>query len=397
MVGRIGTVGSLTLGGYDLSRFTPNDVSFSFASDDSRSLTVGLQSITATNALQGDVTPLTTGILSLIDSTVSHIWLPSSACEIFERAFGLVYDDATDLYLINSTTHTKLLTLNPIVTFKLGNHVTSGPTVSISLPYGAFDLHLPYYTSNLTNSTNYFPLRRAANDTQYTLGRTFLQEAYIIADYERQNFSVAQAILTSPIPPRHIVPILAPDAFTLPSSETPSSTSGHKLSTGVIIAISILSAIFLVITSLVAFGLYRRYRRSRHVDEPDRGHGAKNWLRASRRSNTRRWVHELDAVSLSEKKRPAVYSMGEHPSWKDRKASRDGKPWTWTRRQELPGSVAAQELEGELRGVGSPVSPSEKKAPWDKGLLELPGHEAKSKRSSARSGQTRLNFGRLIG
>jgi len=37
-------------------------------------------------------------------------------------------------------------------------------------------------------------LQRAANDTQYTLGKTFLQEAYIITDYERRNFSVNQCI-----------------------------------------------------------------------------------------------------------------------------------------------------------------------------------------------------------
>jgi hypothetical protein len=29
----------------------------------------------------------------------------------------------------------------------------------------------------VSNQTRYFPLQRAANDTQYTLGRTFLQEA----------------------------------------------------------------------------------------------------------------------------------------------------------------------------------------------------------------------------
>jgi hypothetical protein len=41
----------------------------------------------------------------------------------------------------------------------------------------AFDLqaHWSIYPS----TTNYFPLRRAANDTQYTLGKKFLQEAYV--------------------------------------------------------------------------------------------------------------------------------------------------------------------------------------------------------------------------
>lgn len=76
-------LGSLTLGGYDSSRFIPNNISFYFASDDSRSLTVGLQSIAVSSTLQGAVAPLTSGILSLIDSTVSHIWLPLEACVFF--------------------------------------------------------------------------------------------------------------------------------------------------------------------------------------------------------------------------------------------------------------------------------------------------------------------------
>lgn len=65
-------------------------------------------------------------------------------------------------------------------------------------PYAAFDLELsyPYPHLNATQAsppTNYFPLRKAANATQYTLGRSFLQETYLIVDYERNNFSISQA------------------------------------------------------------------------------------------------------------------------------------------------------------------------------------------------------------
>ena len=389
--GFAGTVGSLTLGGYDSTRFTPNDVSFSFANDDSRSLTVALRSIAASNTLQGDVTPLANGILALIDSTVPHIWLPLSACEIFEHAFGLSYDNQTDLYLVNSTTHSKLLVLNPTVTFNLGNDLSSGPTVSISFPYGAFDLeaHYPIYLSNSSNSSvNYFPLRRAANDSQYTLGRAFLQEAYIIADYERSNFSVAQAILTSPLPARHIVPILSLNDTAQRNSSAPhsiqSQTQSHQLSTGVVVAIGTLSAIFLLIAILIAIGLYRRHKR---LHTPNRQRNAKSWLKARRRSYTRRWAHELNAEN------PICPPMGDHAAWREeRKRSQDSKPWTWVRRQELPGSAAAQELEGVW---ASPVSPS---SPWERGFTELPGHEARSKRSSARTaGQLRANLGALIG
>ena len=189
-------LGSLTLGGYDASRFEPSNISVPFASDDSRLLTVGLQTIRATNTLQGIIEPMPRGDFFLIDSSVPDLWLPQSACQIFEDAFGLMYDNTTDLYLVNDTIHTKLLQLNPTITLTVGSQPFDGPTVDVTLPYGAFDLQAssPIYP----NATNYFPIRRGDNSSQFTLGRTFLQEAYIVVNYEQSNFSVNQAIFRSP-------------------------------------------------------------------------------------------------------------------------------------------------------------------------------------------------------
>ena len=169
--------GSLTLGGYDASKFTANNMTFSFAADDSKPLTVGLQSIEAVNTFQGVVSLLPSGILSFIDSTVPEIWLPESACEIFESAFGLQFDPNTERYLVNNSVHASLTTMDPVLTFILGNTVNGGETIQISLPYKAFDLQADYPI--YPNATNYFPLRRATNESQYTLGRTFLQESYV--------------------------------------------------------------------------------------------------------------------------------------------------------------------------------------------------------------------------
>ena len=194
--------GSLTLGGYDASRFTPNSLTFTFGPDDSRPLLVGVQAVTAANTLTGNVTPLSSGILALIDSGTPHIWLPLPACMAFERAFGLTYDPHTDLYLVNGTTHVHLTQLNPSITFTLGNEISNGQNINITLPYASFDLQAshPIYE----NATLYFPLRRAANESQHTLGRTFLQEAYLTVDYTRSNFSVQQAIFQDPMPTSQI-------------------------------------------------------------------------------------------------------------------------------------------------------------------------------------------------
>lgn len=169
--------GTLTLGGYDASRLAPNGMSFSFASDISRNLVVGLQSIEFSDSNKQSKHLLSDGILIFVDSTVPHIWLPVSACTAFEDAFGITYNQQTHLYLVNDTLHDTLLAQNASVTFIIGNDVREGNTVSITLPYNSFDLEASYESLNRTQ--RYFPLRRAANDTQYTLGRTFLQESYV--------------------------------------------------------------------------------------------------------------------------------------------------------------------------------------------------------------------------
>ena len=168
-------LGSLTLGGYDESRFTPNDLTFSFAPDNSRDLVLGVQSIVSTSGDGVIKSLLPAGILAYVDSTVPQIWLPIEACQAFEEAFGLVYDEKAQLYPVNDTLHDALVAQNPSITFVLGQLQTGGKTVNITLPYDSFDLEAtPPFVSK---KTRYFPLKRAENDTQFTLGRTFLQEA----------------------------------------------------------------------------------------------------------------------------------------------------------------------------------------------------------------------------
>ena len=136
---------------------------------------VGLQSISYSDSKAANQTLLSEGILTFIDSTTPHIWLPQDACTLFEDAFGLMYNATVDRYLVNDTLHQQLLSRNPSISFFLGNDISGGATVNVTLPYAAFDLQVS--APIVTSTQNYFPLRRAANDTQYTMGRTFLQEA----------------------------------------------------------------------------------------------------------------------------------------------------------------------------------------------------------------------------
>ncbi|OCL05001.1 acid protease [Glonium stellatum] len=252
--------GNLILGGYDDTRFTPSNVSFSFSSDAARLLTVGVQSIVAMNSLEGVYSLTTTGHLSLIDSTIPHLWLPRDICDGFEKAFGLTYDPTTDLYLVNDTIHSKLQSLNPSITIKLGNSAfsTGSNYTNIVLPYAAFDLQASYPI--YANATNYFPIRRAANDTQYTLGRTLLQEAYLIVDHERGNFTLAQAAFPDPLPPPHIVSIMPPsNSMTQPNATSTPSKSG--LGTGAIAGIAAGGGALLLFIILIGTIIWCRPRR----------------------------------------------------------------------------------------------------------------------------------------
>lgn len=192
-----GSFASLTLGGYDTSMYRANNLTFTFAPDNERDVMVAIQSISTPARIASS--PVATELLpskvyALIDSTSAELWLPLDACKVFEYEFGLTFDNDTELYLVNDTLHESLLARNASVTFKLGQSPDSQETVKITLPYAAFDQQVTPPYRKIANISNYFPLRRAANDSQYTLGRTFMQEAYVIVDYEVARFQVSQVV-----------------------------------------------------------------------------------------------------------------------------------------------------------------------------------------------------------
>jgi hypothetical protein len=251
-----GVFGSLVLGGYDVSRFNESGISLPFASQDAAALTVGVQSIIGSNTLLG-VNSFTTGsnqFLALIDSTVSELWMPGPVCDNFANALGLTYDNTTGYYLVNDTMHSQLKSNNPQFTFKIGaTSYDNGNSTNVVLPYSAFDLQIgwPIYSSN----QNYFPIRRAANSSQNTIGRALLQEAYLVVDFERRNFSINQATFSNPMPAEHIITINPPSTST-------NSSSG--LGTGAIAGIAVGCAAAVIIAALALFFfLFRRRRRQK--------------------------------------------------------------------------------------------------------------------------------------
>ncbi|KAH0536167.1 hypothetical protein FGG08_006931 [Glutinoglossum americanum] len=253
-----GVPASLTLGGYDISRLIPNSLTFPFSDDISRGLEVGVQSVTMSSGGKSDTSLLPSPINASIDSTVPHLWLPMEACAKFESAFGLTWNEEAKLYFIDENLHHSLVSQNASVKFKLGVTPKGGKTVDIVLPYAAFDLKASYPL--VRHTARYFPLKRAANNTQYTLGRAFLQEAYLTVDYERLNFSVSQSVFTNSsqqtlitIPPLNN------------STSFPFESSGNHLSMGALAGIAI-GAIGLIGMLTFYFCVHRHHQYGEDMD-----------------------------------------------------------------------------------------------------------------------------------
>ncbi|KAL2827131.1 aspartic peptidase domain-containing protein [Aspergillus cavernicola] len=266
---RLKTVyGQLIFSGYDTSRFSENSVSFTMADDVTRDLVVALQAITYRGEDQESL--LSSPINIFIDSTDPNIWLPDDAVDAFESAFGLTLDNTTGLYLVNDSHQSTLLQSNAEVSFQLSDVLEGGDTATITLPYKAFDLLAEYPL--VENSSYYFPLKRAANESQYTLGRTFLQEAYLTADYERRVFNVSQCIWDEGAE-EAIVTISSQDATSDTDPDEPSSSgndnstpspSSHdsSLSTSAIVGIVIGAVAAIVLIALTALFFFLRRRRN---------------------------------------------------------------------------------------------------------------------------------------
>jgi hypothetical protein len=123
-----------------------------------------------------------------IDSTTPYIWLPPSICELFEITYHLEWNETAQLYLMNASTHEALLQ-NPLnVTFFLSSPNATNTAGKYTLSSLALGLRATWPL--VDTDSYYFPLKRASGIS--VLGRVFLQETYIVTDYDRGYFNLSQ-------------------------------------------------------------------------------------------------------------------------------------------------------------------------------------------------------------
>ncbi|TVY36337.1 hypothetical protein LSUB1_G006371, partial [Lachnellula subtilissima] len=238
-----GVPASLTLGGYDANRLVAHNTSFDLNPSKNPAAYINYMSVYSTGASNNWTTPIqlistTDRVTAIIDSSTPYLWLPQSL----------------------------------EFTVTLSNTGSSTGLVNITLPYAAFDLQLtfpaiPNTTYGSSNSEKYyFPIKRASNQAQYTIGRSFLQEAYLITDYERNTYSIHQAVHTlDPLGNTSIINISqSKDSNFTP---LPSNTkSKAKLSTGAIVGI-VVGVVAILALALSGFYFWRRRNITKTTDD----------------------------------------------------------------------------------------------------------------------------------
>lgn len=252
--------GSLTFGGYDSTRLdVENNLTLAGGFDQFRPILLRLEKITS-----GSHTLLSEPIIAALDSLVSQIWLPVSVCRAFESTFGLVWNDKYQLYLLDDAQRSALLARNASITFTLSSGASNATDrLNITLPYAAFDLLAkPPLAGNQT--VRYFPLKQAADESQYTIGRTFLQEVYVIADYGRGAITLYPAVYPDGSVQPDLKTICPPNSTGCIDPRWdhsfPSSPHSKTLTTGAVVGV-VIGALGLLALVVLAVFLYLRHKR----------------------------------------------------------------------------------------------------------------------------------------
>jgi hypothetical protein len=253
------------LGGYDQSRMTDPALSLRMPSTQNTTLVVGVPSIVYSSDLDVAVDPssFTTtcgGFSANIDSTLPYLILPDCICDQFQATYGLTYDETQNLYFVNASSHDTNKQQNGTVEFKIAAGPSdSGTYTNIKLGYPALDHQMSSVTGE--NGKDYFPIKKSKNGI-YTLGRTFLQEAYIIVDYERSNFTVAPALYTDSLSKQDLRPIYN----TTFDPTTSSASSNGGLGPGAIAGTVVGIVVAFAIAGVLAFCWWRKRKNKKQVE-----------------------------------------------------------------------------------------------------------------------------------
>jgi hypothetical protein len=197
---------------------------------------------------------LPSNFITRIDSSRPYIYLPSKVCRVVLKKLKLLPDPGTNHFLISPSMHTDYMEQNPMLEFELASLKTDNDTMTINMPYLSLALNLGFpHLSPPGNKSLYFPMRCTNDSHQYVLGRAFLQEAYLIVNYERQKFTLSQVDWKKLSAKSAQVIAISSDKLEVPGYLTTNAPEDKKLSTSAISGIAVGIGIFLALVLVLLY------------------------------------------------------------------------------------------------------------------------------------------------
>ena len=275
----------MVLGGYDKKRFEPHDVEFTLTRDTAlpqakvRGIEISAPEGDRPKGWESDTRVLSRtneSFEAIIDSSTPYLWLPQSVCDNFVPALKLTWNKTLDAYEIDDDQFEALKADDSFsFTFSLssydnnddfGRPLDAPGVVNITISAHAFAQALEYPYNDMAiqykeGAQPYFPIKPASDDT-FILGRTFLQEAYLLTKYDSTVFSVHQALFPDDRLDTDIVAVEQPPNSAYPP---PADTgSGGGLSKGETIGIVVGAVLGSAIALSIAFFVcWRRRKKAR--------------------------------------------------------------------------------------------------------------------------------------
>lgn len=195
---KLGIPGSAWLGGYDKNRimgetsaqpFTP------YTTNPGGNLVIGLQDIglgVATGGspwsysqksglLSGSNSSLTAPVTVQLDFTLPYLYLPPSTCDNIASTLPVTFNPDLGLYLWNTDdeNYHKIVTSPAYLSFLFQKDSTNNKNITIKVPFALLNLTLQ--APLVSEETPYFPCYPSNN--VYSLGRAFLQAAFVAEDF----------------------------------------------------------------------------------------------------------------------------------------------------------------------------------------------------------------------
>jgi hypothetical protein len=209
---------SVTLGGFDTARFEDHRKEFTVSKEDNllRTLVRGIEvevdgSHDPPEDWGSDVRLLSEwddSFTAVIDTSTPFLWLPDAVGYKFADALGLTYSEDLELYTLkddqyreysrqDSYTFTFSLSSTDH-TDDLGDPLNTSGVVNITLPIQAFisTVKYPFHQEAVeygSPAVPYFSLKTSGDNATFVIGRSFLQESYLVTQFDKGIFSIHQA------------------------------------------------------------------------------------------------------------------------------------------------------------------------------------------------------------